>query len=204
MHLHAHKNDQTHNQILSSHNPNDPDGKQTQQWIITDNPILTPTDLTETPHPSASDTTTHATVINPHVTFSTYASNATKTILQSIASTQLVPLFVPNIALLPEKITTQINIINMQECLTHYPDRHKADYVINGLENGFDIGYSNATPHHNHRNLLSATEHQQAVTAAINKEVTRGHLSGPFSALLILNSTVHPSDRERRNMVAGG
>ena len=69
----------------------------------------------------------------------------------------------------------------MQECLTQYPDRDKVDYVIHGLENGFDIGYSNATPHNNHRNLLSATEHQQAVTTAINKEVARGHLSGPFS-----------------------
>ena len=64
------KTTNTHNQILSSHNPNDPDGKQTQQqWIITDNPILTPTNLTETPHPSASDTTTHATVNKPPCNF---------------------------------------------------------------------------------------------------------------------------------------
>ena len=87
----------------------------------------------------------------------------------------------------------------MQECLTHYPDRHKADYVINRLENGFDIGYSNATPH-NHRNLLSATEHQHAVAAASNKDVTRGHLSGPFSTLPIPQLHCSPlGSREKKD-----
>ena len=91
------------------------------------------------------------------------------------------------------------NINNMQECLIQYPDRYKVDYVINGLENGFDIGYSNAT-HNNHCNLLSATEHQQAVTTTINKEVARGHLSGPFSVPPIFQLHCSPlGSREKKD-----
>ena len=55
-------------------------------------------------------------------------------------------------------------------------------YITHGLKHGFDIGFKAPTLTNNYRNLLSATEHQQAVTTAIIKEITRGHISGPFSA----------------------
>ena len=53
-------------------------------------------------------------------------------------------------------------------------------YIINGLTNGFDIGYSTSSLKNCNHNLISATEHEKAVTTAINKELDRGHISGPF------------------------
>ena len=48
------------------------------------------------------------------------------------------------------------------------------------LKHGFNIGFRAPILRSNHHNLLSATEHQEEVTRAINKEVVRGHISGPF------------------------
>ena len=131
MHLRSHKNDHTHNQVQWPHNPNAPDGKQTQQqWTKTDSPILTPTDLTETPTSICFRYNNSRYCNKPPCNFQHNVSNATKIILQSIASTQLIPLFVHNVTPLPEQITTQININNMQECPIQYPDRYKVDYVL--------------------------------------------------------------------------
>ena len=81
---------------------------------------------------------------------------------------------------LPETAVTPINITNFQHCLTTHPDQNLVNYLINGLSNGFNIGYN--APHNasRPRNLLSATEHTDAVTTALMTEVSRDHVAGPF------------------------
>ena len=81
---------------------------------------------------------------------------------------------------LPDTVNTPININNLAEALTNYPNRNLANYLINGFKNGFDIGYSGNIVSSLPQNLLSAHNNSAAVTAAINKELSRKHTSGPF------------------------
>ena len=81
---------------------------------------------------------------------------------------------------LPSSAITPINISNFKSCLVKHPDKNLVNYLVNGLSNGFDIGFD--APHTATRpnNLLSATEHREAVTTALKTEVSRGHTAGPF------------------------
>ena len=65
--------------------------------------------------------------------------------------------------------------------MVRYPNRTLADYLVNGFKYGFDIGYCGSISPGMHGNLKSARYHPREVTAAINKEVERGHTVGPFS-----------------------
>ena len=81
---------------------------------------------------------------------------------------------------LPDTVNTPININNLAEALTNYPNRNLANYLINGFIYGFDIGYSGNIVSSLPQNLLSARNNPAAVTSAINKELSRKHTSGPF------------------------
>ena len=64
---------------------------------------------------------------------------------------------------LPTEATTPVNILNFENCLSSHPDKHLTTYLVNGLRNGFDIGFN--APHSvtMPNNLLSATEHTTSV-----------------------------------------
>ena len=81
---------------------------------------------------------------------------------------------------LPDTVNSPININNLAEALTNYPNRNLANYLINGFIYGFDIGYSGNIVSSLPQNLLSARNNPAAVTSAINKELSRKHTSGPF------------------------
>ena len=82
---------------------------------------------------------------------------------------------------LPSKVTTPINVHNFYRALANYPNTELKTYLIDGLTNGFSIGF-NDTAHAptQPNNLLSATQHSKEVTKALQKEIQRGHTSGPF------------------------
>ena len=67
-----------------------------------------------------------------------------------------------------------------EELLREHPDRRLVDYIVDGLRNGFDIGFSGQGTESRPRNLKSALQNKDAVQQAINKEITRGHTAGPF------------------------
>ena len=138
--------------------------------------------IIHTLQPYAFDTTMPDHATNLLATSSTSASNVKKTTLLSTASTAPAPLSDLKFNPLPKGITTPVNIVNMMQCLSQHPERHMVNYIINGLINGFDIGYANSSLKHCTHNLRSATEHTKDVTTAINKELDRGHMSGPFSS----------------------
>ena len=82
---------------------------------------------------------------------------------------------------LPDSAVTPINISNFKNCLNNHPDL--VSYLVNGLSNGFDIGFNAPLTATRPNNLLSATENQTAVSTALMKEVSRGHTAGPFNTL---------------------
>ena len=54
------------------------------------------------------------------------------------------------------------------------------EYIVDGLRNGFDIGFTGQFSPTFPKNLKSATENKHLIQEAINKEVSRGHTAGPF------------------------
>ena len=64
--------------------------------------------------------------------------------------------------------------------LTGYPNASMARYLVLGFLQGFDIGYRGSLTLSQPHNLKSALRHPDEVTAALDKEVTRGHTMGPF------------------------
>ena len=82
---------------------------------------------------------------------------------------------------LPSTVNTPVNVYNFSRALVNYPDTELKTYLLNGLTHGFSIGFNN-TCHvpTQPNNLLSATQHSEEVTKALQKELQRGHTSGPF------------------------
>ena len=138
--------------------------------------------IIHTLQPYDFDTTMPDHATNLLATSSTSASNVKKTTLLSTASTAPVPLSDLKFNPLPKGITTPVNIVNMIQCLSQHPERHMVNYIINGLTNGFEIGYANSSLKHCTHNLRSTSEHTKDVTTAINKELDRGHMPGPFTS----------------------
>eukprot|EP00111_Clytia_hemisphaerica_P017398 TCONS_00051449-protein len=134
------------------------------------------TDSTKTTEPATSH----------HVASFTSVINASKQDTQELDVSQAHPLLVQHSVLqptnpLPESIITPVNIENFSSALQYHPDQELCRYLINGLQNGFHIGFEG--PHHTTlpKNLRSATEHSEAVTEAICKELSRRHTAGPFA-----------------------
>ena len=77
--------------------------------------------------------------------------------------------------------STPVYIDRFEFYLQYYPCQDLVHYVCEGLRGGFDIGFLGTVADSRPPNLRSAVENPEAVTAAIFKEVQRGHTSGPFA-----------------------
>ena len=73
-----------------------------------------------------------------------------------------------------------INVELFETLLQSHPNRHLVNYIVNGLKNGFDIGYTGPSIASRPKNLKSADENKPLIQQAINKEISRGHTAGPF------------------------
>ena len=60
---------------------------------------------------------------------------------------------------LPKTVTTPINDTNFAKALSTHPNHELTSYLIDGLINGFDIGYKSSHTATLPNNLLSATKH---------------------------------------------
>ena len=85
---------------------------------------------------------------------------------------------------LPSGIVSPIRVDALQALLVDYPNSRRRTYLLNGFRFGFDIGFRGefVDLHARPRNLLSSLENPAGVSEAIQKELTRGHTSGPFSS----------------------
>ena len=81
---------------------------------------------------------------------------------------------------IPTSIITPINISTFASLIDGFPDRRIREEVLHGLTHGFDIGFNGLGIPTTPRNLRSARENAEAVSAAVQLEVDRGHTAGPF------------------------
>ena len=83
---------------------------------------------------------------------------------------------------LPSKTISYVNVAEFSALLRTHPNRILVDYLIKGLTEGFDIGFNGIMSTTRPKNLLSAMQNKEAVNELINKELVRGHTSGPFES----------------------
>ena len=60
---------------------------------------------------------------------------------------------------LSKTVTTPINVTNFAKALSTHPNHELTSYLIDGLINGFDVGYKSSHTATLPNNLLSATKH---------------------------------------------
>ena len=106
-----------------------------------------------------------------------YAYSADLLMLDTFSNPQTPPL--PEIL---TKITTPLKADVWKLWLSYHPDSAFSEYIIQGLTNGFRIGFD----HVNHAcrsamcNHPSAMNCPQVISESIAKEVAAGRLIGPF------------------------
>ena len=74
-----------------------------------------------------------------------------------------------------------LNLAAWNKHLSYHPDRDFADYILNGIQNGFRLGVdSEATYTSVSRNMQSATMHQDVIDEYLKQETELGNILGPF------------------------
>jgi hypothetical protein len=96
-------------------------------------------------------------------------------------------------------VVTPINIPLLSSLLSLHPSPSLVDYIIAGLTFGFSIGFTGTLHSSSSKNLLSSYEHFEAVSTAIELEVSRGHTAGPFSSPPLDNFHCSPIGAVRKN-----
>ena len=83
-------------------------------------------------------------------------------------------------------VFTPLNLPQWESMLADHPDRNYVEFILNGIRDGFRIGFSQAMGGElplasAQKNMKSAEEHHQVVTDYLEAERCRGVISGPFS-----------------------
>ena len=67
-------------------------------------------------------------------------------------------------------------------CLDSHPDRRFAEYILTGMTHGFRIGFDTRSRIRlASKNIPSADQHPEVISAYIDKEKAAGTLLGPFA-----------------------
>jgi len=67
------------------------------------------------------------------------------------------------------------------ELLCTHPDQSFADYILRGLEQGFNVGFKRGGRLQScKKNMLSALEHPEVVQKYLQEECQMGRVLGPF------------------------
>jgi len=78
-------------------------------------------------------------------------------------------------------VTTPINIAKLSDDLKHHPDRTFVQYLLSGLQEGFDpLIYPVPDTPHECDNNLSARKLPDFVDLAISRELNQKYIVGPF------------------------
>ena len=70
--------------------------------------------------------------------------------------------------------------MRFHQLLKGYPDKNLVDFIFLGFRNGFNLGFRGILNEKPLTNNKSARDNPELVSAAIAKEVNRGHTAGPF------------------------
>ena len=82
--------------------------------------------------------------------------------------------------LLPPGVVSPVIVPALARLLASHPAPSLVSFLLEGFSFGFYIGVHGPISSGSSPNLWSAQSHPQAVSAAIHKEVARGHSHGPF------------------------
>ena len=83
------------------------------------------------------------------------------------------------------QLPTPIHITRLHSLLTSHPahpDFQFVSYLVNGLQHGFDIGFSRDRTNHTSPNLSSALAHSDFVSAQLAARCERQEMGGPFDS----------------------
>ena len=83
-------------------------------------------------------------------------------------------------------IITPLCLPTWRSCLRTHPDPAFMSYILDGIKNGFRVGFSYSTSPLTSAstNHPSANEHPNVITSALKKEVEKGRLFGPLDPML--------------------
>ncbi len=94
---------------------------------------------------------------------------------------------------LPNGVENQfVHIPRFTDELVMYPDRDRANKVIQGLIHGFDLGFRGEFTETSPPNNASSKRHKDLLTTSVNKEVERGHTAGPFDEPPFVRNHISP------------
>ena len=94
--------------------------------------------------------------------------------------------------LIAQKPQTPVNVTRLHNLLRDHPNKSFVSALINGLHNGFRIGYNGPRYPKKADNLPSAAEHPHVIEANLLDEVCLGRLAGPFESPPFSNFQIHP------------
>lgn len=78
-------------------------------------------------------------------------------------------------------ITTPLLLQNWQAMLESHPDKAFVSYLLQGISNGFRIGFRRGSPLQSaKKNLQSVADHPQVVDSYLKEEMQTGRVLGPF------------------------
>ena len=78
-------------------------------------------------------------------------------------------------------------MLTWQASLSSHPDKDFATVVIDGLQNGFRVGFDHSERlQPDRRNMLSMEQHPEVTDQYLEAELTAARILGPFSPGLIV------------------
>ena len=89
-------------------------------------------------------------------------------------------------------VSTPINVAFLERELSHHPNRDFRNSLINALRFGTHVGYTCPEKNLVSRNLISALQHPEVVSANLTKEISLGRVAGPFPSPPLSHMQCHP------------
>ena len=89
-------------------------------------------------------------------------------------------------------VSTPIDVKELNRELCNHPDRNFVTSLISALSHGAHIAYNGLQSPRFSRNLISASQHPEVVSANLEKEIHLGKVAGPFTFPPLPNLQCHP------------
>ena len=89
-------------------------------------------------------------------------------------------------------LSTPIDVLSLELELSSHPDRAFVTTLIHALKYGTCIGYNGPPKSRVSRNLISAHQHPDVISANLQKEIKLGRVAGPFPSAPLPNFQCHP------------
>ena len=89
-------------------------------------------------------------------------------------------------------VFTPLNVDLLATELVNHPDTSFVNSLVNALRYGTRIGYQGPQRERVSRNLVSASQHPEVISANLDKEIQLGRVAGPFPSSPLPHLQCHP------------